>query len=143
MDKRFWFCGATVATAALLLGLLVHGVMLRADYLQLAGLYRTPPEATARVGWILLAYALLGLAMTWLYREIPTAPHGPAVTGLRLGAAVAMVSFVPWHLLAYAGQPLPLSLMLRQCLFDTVALLLLGLLLAWLQPRRRALAEHR
>lgn len=141
MDKRFWFCGGTVAMAALLLGLLVHGVLLRADYLQLAGLYRAPPDATARVAWILLAYILLGLSMTWLYREIPIGPRGPVVAGLRLGAALALASFVPWHLLAYAGQPLPLSLMLRQCLFDTAAMLLLGLLLAWLQPRRQALAE--
>lgn len=141
MDKRFWICGLVVSAAALLLGFLVHGLLLRDDYLALAALYRTQAQANANAGWILLAYALIGLSMTWLYRRLP-APEGAAAgQGLCFGLAIALLSFVPWHLLAYAGQPLPLSLTLKQCALDVAAMLLLGLLLAWLQPRRAALVE--
>lgn len=141
MDKRFWTCSLVVSMAALLLGFLVHGLLLRADYLAHADIYRDQAEANARFGWILLAYALLGCAMTWLYRHLHDADEVQLGTGLRFGIAIGLVSFVPWHLLAYVGQPLPLSLMLRQVLFDLVAMGLLGLLLAWLRPRRTDLAE--
>ena len=141
MDKRFWICGIVVAAAALILGFLVHGVLLRADYQALASLYRSQDEANAHAAWILPAYLMLGLAMTWLYRRMPASDGVDLGRGLRFGLAVALVSFVPWHLLAFVGQPLPLSLMLRQVAFDLVSMLLLGMLLAWLQPHRRVLAD--
>lgn len=139
MNKRFWVCGLVVAMAALLLGFLVHGVLLRSDYLAHASLYRSQPEANARFGWIIAAYLLIGFSMTWLYRRLHDANEVEFGTGLRFGIAIALVSFIPWHLLAYVGQPLPLSLMLRQVAFDTVAMAMLGLLLAWLRPGRVAL----
>ncbi|MDH5824037.1 hypothetical protein QFW77_13725 [Luteimonas sp. RD2P54] len=139
MDKRFWVCGLVVAMAALLSGFLVHGVVLRGDYLALAPLYRSQPEANARFGWIVAAYLLIGFSMTWLYRRLHDTEEVRFGTGLRFGIAVALVSFVPWHLLAYVGQPLPLSLMLRQVAFDFVAMATLGMLLAWLRPGRVAL----
>lgn len=139
MDKRFWICGIVVAAAALILGMLVHGVLLRADYQAMAALYRTQEEATAQAAWILPAYLLLGLAMTWLYRRMPASDGIDIRRGARFGLAVALVSFVPWHMLAFVAQPLPLSMMLRQVGLDLVAMVLLGILLAWLQPHRRVL----
>ncbi|HEY4530215.1 MAG TPA: hypothetical protein VIG97_07785 [Luteimonas sp.] len=139
MDKRFWICGIVVAAAALILGMLVHGVLLRADYQAMAVLYRTQDEATAHAGWILPAYLMLGLAMTWLYRRMPASDGVDLRRGARFGLAVALVSFVPWHMLAFVAQPLPLSMMLRQAGLDLVAMVLLGMLLAWLQPHRRVL----
>ncbi len=140
MDKRFWICGFTIAATALALAFIVHGVLLRADYLALAHLFRPQADANTQIGWILLAYASLGLAMTWLYRWLPPPDRSKRWHGARFGLAIALVSFVPWHLLAHAGQPFPLSLALKQIGFDVIAMLPLGLLLAWLQPHRRVLA---
>ncbi len=140
MDKRFWICGIVVGAAALILGMLVHGVLLRADYQAMAVLYRTQAQANAHAAWILPAYLLLGLAMTWLYRRMPASDGVELARGARFGLAIALVSFVPWHMLAFVAQPLPLSLMLRQVVLDLVAMVLLGMLLAWLQPHRRVLA---
>src|SRR5690606_38721099 len=143
MDKRFWICGIVVGAAGLLLGLLVHGLLLRPDYQALAQLYRSPEQANALAAWIIPAYLLLGLAMTWLYRRMP-ACDGDGVDlgrGARFGLAVALVSYVPWHILAFVGQPLPPSLVLRQVAFDRLAMVLLGMLLAWLQPHRRVLTS--
>lgn len=140
MDKRFWICGFTIAATALALAFIVHGILLRADYQALAHMFRPQADANARIGWILAAYASLGLAMTWLYRWLPPPARSKRWHGARFGLAIALVSFLPWHLLAYAGQPFPLSLALRQIGLDTIAMLLLGLLLAWLQPHRRGLA---
>lgn len=141
MDKRLLICGIVVAAAALILGFLVHGLLLRADYQALAALYRSQEQANAHAGWILPAYLLMGLAMTWLYRRMPATDGVDIARGARFGLAVALVSFVPWHMLAFVAQPLPLSLMLRQVALDLVAVVLLGMLLAWLQPHRRVLAD--
>lgn len=141
MDKRFLVCGIVVGAAALLLGFLVHGLLLRPDYQAHAALYRSPEQANAQAAWIIPAYALLGLAMTWLYRRMPASEGVDLARGARFGLAVALVSYVPWHMLAFVAQPLPLSLMLRQVGLDLVAMVLLGVLLAWLQPHRRVLAD--
>lgn len=141
VHKRFWICCLVMSMAALTLGFLVHGVLLRADYLALAALYRPADDASSRAGWILAAYASIGIGMTWLYLRLPAPErHGPR-SGMRFGLAVAMVSFLPWHLLAYVGQPLPASLTMKQVMLDTVAMLLLGLLLSWLQPARTELLQ--
>ena len=139
MDKRFWICGIVVGAAALILGLLVHGVVLRGDYQAMAALYRTQEQANAHAGWVLPAYLLLGLAMTWLYRRMPDSEGIDLRRGARFGLAIALVSFVPWHMLAFVAQPLPLAMMLRQVGLDLVAMVLLGILLSWLQPHRRVL----
>lgn len=140
MDKRFLICGIVVAAAGLILGFAVHGLLLRADYQALAPLYRTQAQANAHAAWILPAYLLFGLAMTWLYRRMPASDGVDLGRGARFGVAIALVSCVPWHMFAFVAQPLPLSLMLRQVAFDLLAMVLLGMLLAWLQPHRRALA---
>lgn len=139
MGKRFWVCGIVVAMAALVFGFVIHGLLLRGDYLAHAALYRSQAEASARFPWIMIAYALIGFSMTWLYQRLHEGDQVHLREGLAFGIAIGLVSFVPWHLLAYVGQPLPLSLMLRQVLLDLVAAGLLGMLLSWLRPRRREL----
>ena len=141
MDKRFLMCGIVVAAAALILGVVVHGLALRADYQALAPLYRSQQQANAHAALIIPAYLMLGLAMTWLYRRMPASSGVDLARGARFGLAVALVSYVPWHIFAFVAQPLPVSLMLRQVALDLVAMVLLGVLLAWLQPHRRALAD--
>ena len=141
MDKRAWACAGVVAAVALALGFILHGALLRGDYLALQHLFRSQAEANAKLGWIALAYACIGIAMTWLYVRLPPPARSRRGHGLRFGLACALLSFVPWHLLAYAGQPLPFALTARQLLGDTVAMVLLGMLLAWLDPSRTALRE--
>jgi len=139
MGKRFWICSILVSVAAMVLGLVVHGLLLRGDYIAHADLYRSQVESSARAPWVLAAYALIGFAMTWLYYRLHDSDQVQLRNGLEFGLAIGLVSFVPWHMLVYVAQPLPLSLMLRQSLLDLVAAGLLGMLLAWLRPRRRVL----
>ena len=54
---------------------------------------------------------------------------------------MALFSIVPGYLIHYAVQPLPASLVIKQIVYGTITMLLLGLLVAWLQPRRKVLAE--
>ena len=59
--------------------------------------------------------------------------------GVAAFAAVAVMSTIPGYLVYFAVQPLPPPLVLKQVIFGTLAMLLLGLLLAWLSPARKTL----
>lgn len=141
MDKRFWVCGILVAIAALLLDFLVHGVLLAGDYQPLVsrGIMRDPIDAQGYLPYMLGAHLLIGFGLTWLYRK-GVDPGKPALgQGLRFGAAVAAIATLPGYLIYYAVQPLPATLVCKQLLYGAIATLLLGLLLAWLNPGRKTL----
>ncbi len=140
MDKRFWICGILVSIAALLLDFLLHAVILQGDYDALpVGIMRTPADQAHYLPYMLAAHLLIGFGLTWLYRK--GIDHGKAALGqgLRFGAAIAALSTIPGYLIYYAVQPLPAALVHKQLVFGTLATLLLGLLLAWLNPGRKTL----
>lgn len=141
MDKRFWFCGVVTSLAALVLDFLIHGVLLQADYAALApsGFVRGTEAGSRYLPWMLLAHVGIGLGLTALYRAFHPAPTSDVRQGLRFGALMAVAATIPGYLIYYAVQPWPATLVLKQVLLSTTAMLLLGLLLAWLQPRRRVL----
>src|SRR5690606_1623053 len=141
MGKRFWICGVVVSFAALLLTFLVHALLLGGHYAELGAMYRDADDGARRFGWLLLAHALIGFAMTWIFARGFDHGRSTMAQGLRFGLAMALFGPVPAILLQYAMQPVPGALIARQALLGTLAMLLLGMLLAWLQPRRVALAD--
>lgn len=141
MDKRFWVCGLVMSIAALLLGFIVHGVLLAQDYAALGAMFRSDDDSRHYVHWMVLAHVLAGFAMTWIYAQGFSDGRPASMQGLRFGLAMALFSTIPGYLVYYAVQPLPASLVARQLVLGTIATVLLGLLVAWLQPRRKVLAE--
>lgn len=152
MRKRFWVCGIVVSIAAMLLDFLVHGLLLQGDYNALIaqGVMRSPEDAKHFMPYMAVAHLLIGYGLTWLYmhfngmqfngaRADRMATDSSLGSGLRFGAAVAVMSTIPGYLIYYAVQPLPAMLVHKQMIFSSIAMLLLGLLLAWLNPGRRTL----
>lgn len=138
MNKRFWICGLVVSVAALLLDFLIHGVLLRGDYNALvgSGFVRGPQEADGYLPYMVAAHLLIGFGMTWLYRQVSPAGVSSLVRGLRFGAGFALAATIPGYLIYYAVQPWPAALVHKQMLFGTAAVLVLGMLLGYLNPRR-------
>ncbi|MGI8561336.1 MAG: hypothetical protein ACR2J7_07880 [Luteimonas sp.] len=139
--KRFWVCGIVMTVAAQFVGFVIHAWLLDPDYLALATLYRPKDEAGRYMGWMLLAHACIGFALTWLYAQGYSKGRSAIGQGLRFGFALAVFSVIPGYLIYYAVQPLPATLVVKQIVFGTVSMLLLGVLVAWLQPRRPVLAD--
>lgn len=141
MNKRFLICGLVVALASLLLDMLIHGLLLGDSYRQLAttGFVRGPEQAGQYLHWLLLAHLLLGFGLTWMFSLSDPARAASPAFGLRFGAAAALIASVPNAMILFAVQPWPGPLVHKQILLSTAAMLLLGLLLAWLQPMRRSL----
>lgn len=129
-----------MSVATLLTGFVVHGLLLAGDYAPLIGtLLRTQEDSQHYFPWMIVADLLIGFTMTWLYRFGFSEGRTTAAQGLRFGVAVALLSVVPLHLIYYSVQPTPAVLVVKQVIFDTIRFMLLGVLIAYLQPRRAVL----
>ncbi len=135
MDKRFWISGLLMTVAAMMLGFVVHGVLLKPDYAALGPIMRTDDDSAHFMQWTLLADAAIGFGITWIYRQGYTPAKSAIGQGLRCGFAVALVSTIPMFLISYAVEPLPGTLVMKQELFATLQMLFFGVIAALLNPR--------
>jgi hypothetical protein len=134
MDKRFWISGVVMTIAAALLGFVVHGVLLTSDYTALGAIMRTPDDSAHYLPWMMLADVAIGFGFTWIYRQGYTASKSAVGQGLRCGLAIALVSVIPMFLIYYAVEPLPGMLVVKQECFSLLEMLLLGAIVALLNP---------
>ncbi len=131
MNKRFWLSLAVIFVASMVLGFVIHGLWLHADYAQLPNLMRPEAEAQRYFGWMLGAHVILSGAFVWIYQR--GREDKPWLgQGLRYGLAIALVSSVPMFLIYYAVAPYPGMVVAKQICGDTASMLVLGALVAWL-----------
>ena len=52
--------------------------------------------------------------------------------GIRFGIAVACLTVIPTYLIYHVVTPVPLALAIKQIVFDTIRVLLMGVVLAWI-----------
>ena len=124
-----WFAGAFV----------VHGVLLHPDYVAQAQLYRPEAESQQMFHFMVLAHLLMAGAFTWIYaRGVEAKPW--VAQGLRFGVAVALLTTVPWFLIYYVVMPLPSMLVIKQIVFESIQLLILGMIVAFFYREPEAVA---
>jgi hypothetical protein len=131
MNKKFLISVVVVFVLSMGLGFLVHGLLLNQAYTQLQGLFRTPQDAQAYFPFMLLAHVFIAFGFVWIYqRGKEDKPF--LAQGLRFGLAVAVLSTIPMYLIYYAVQPMPAAVVYKQIVFDTLSVLLMGVVVAWL-----------
>ena len=129
MNKRFLVSVVALFVASMLTGMVVHGMLLGSDYARLTTLFRTPESSQAMFGWMVFAHVLIAIGFTWIYRA--GRDSRPWVgQGVRFGLAVAVMSIIPGYLIYYAVQPMPGDVVLKQVVFDTISMVVLGLVAA-------------
>jgi len=132
MNKKFIISSLVAGFASLMFGFVVHAVLLHGDYTRLPQLYRPETQAQGYFGFMLLAHLLIGIGMTWIYRRGHEAGKGVLAQGARFGLAIAVVSTIPVFLIYFAVQPVPSDLVAQQIVFDSIGMVLLGIIVAWL-----------
>ena len=131
MNKKFFISVVVIFVLSMGLGFLVHGVLLNQAYTQLQGLFRTPQDAAAYFPFMLLAHVLIAFGFVWIYQR--GKENKPFLAqGIRFGLAVAVLMTIPMYLIYYAVQPMPSTLVYKQIVFDTLGILLMGVVVAWL-----------
>ncbi|GAB3377582.1 hypothetical protein [Lysobacter fragariae] len=136
MDKRFWISGVVMTIATMLLGFVVHGLLLANDYNALVGtVMRSQEEANGLMQWMMIADVCIGFAMTWIYRQGITGGRSTLAQGVRFGIAVAFLTVIPQFLIYYVVSAMPAALVHKQLIFDSLRMVVLGVLVAYLNPR--------
>jgi hypothetical protein len=132
MNRRFLVAWLVVFIAWMIGSFLVHGTLLHDDYARLPNLFRTEADAQRHFPLLILAHVILAGAFVWIYsRGVEDRPW--LAQGARYGLAVALLTTIPTYLIYHAVQPIPRSLVAKQIIFDTILLVLLGILVASLR----------
>ena len=80
---------------------------------------------------MVLAHVLLSGAFVWIYaRGVESKPW--VVQGVRFGVAVALLTIVPTYLIYFVVQPMPAALVIKQIAFDSILLVILGMVVAFM-----------
>ena len=132
MNTKFVVSSLVMGFASLMQGFLVHALALHNDYARLPQLYRPESQQQGQFGYMLLAHLLIGIGLTWVYRRGHEAGKGVLVQGARFGAAIAVLSTIPHFLIYFAVQPVPSDLVAQQIVFDSIGMMVLGVIVAWL-----------
>ena len=116
-----------VFIVANIFGTLIHAVLLKAAYLPIAGYYRERGEE--KMLFISLAYLSFAIGSVWVYAKGVENKNWLG-QGIRFGIAMWLILAVPSFLIAYAVQPVPGMLVVKQILFEGADKVLLGILTA-------------
>ena len=130
MGGRFWISGVVMSILAFANGFVVHGVLLHDDYSRLPNLLRPEVEAQGYFGWMLLADLLMGFGFTWIYVKGREPGKLAVGQGLRFGLAIAVLMTIPIYLIYYAVQPWPGEVVVKQIVYDTIGVLVMGVVVA-------------
>ena len=137
--KRYAIAVLVVLIAAHATGFVIHALILADDYKALVDqkLYSTPEQFQSRAWFLTVAYLAFALGTVWIYAmSVDAGPWIPQ--GVRFGIAVWLVLAVPSFVIAYAVQPIPGMLALKQLFWEFLNKILLGVITAALyrQPVR-------
>lgn len=130
--KRLILAIIVVFVVANLMGFLIHAYLLRPDYMLIAEHYR--PAGQEKMLFINLAYLAFAIGSVWVYAQgVEDKPW--LGQGIRFGIAMALILALPSFFIAYAVQPVPSALMVKQIMFETVGKILLGIVTAAIYRR--------
>jgi hypothetical protein len=131
MNKKFVIAWIVLLIAWFVGSFVVHGVLLRSDYMQLTNLFRVEGEQQKYFPLMFLAHVILSGAFVWIYaRGVEAKPW--LAQGVRFGVAVALLTIVPTYMIYFVVQPMPGELVMKQIVFDGVLMVILGTIVAWL-----------
>ncbi|MDX1516890.1 MAG: hypothetical protein R3288_08630 [Woeseiaceae bacterium] len=131
MDKKFVIAWVVLFVVWMAGSFLVHGLWLGETYKSMTALYRPEADQQATFPFMLLAHVMLAGGFIWIYRR--GREHKPWLgQGIRFGIIIALFAAIPTYLIYYAVQPLGAGLVVRQIVGDTLLLLVLGALVAFL-----------
>lgn len=129
MTRKFLFAWVVVFLVWMIGSFVVHGTLLKDDYAQLPNLFRPEAETAPYFPLMILAHVLMAAALVWIYsRGLADGPWVPQ--GLRFGLAVACLTTIPTYTIYYVVQPMPGMHVVKQIVFDSILVLLLGVVAA-------------
>ena len=131
MNRQFVISVVAMFVLAMGFGFLIHGTILHGEYAKLPNLMRTEAEAQKLFGLMFLAHLMFALGFTWIYIKGKEARPWLG-QGFRYGVAVAVMMTIPMYLIYYVVMPFPSDLVAQQIVYDTIGVIVMGIVLAWI-----------
>ena len=129
MKQRFLISVAVIFVMFMALGFFVHGFLLHRDYAQLPNLFRSEEDYLNHFQYMLLGQFLAAVAFVWIYlRGKEDKPF--LAQGVRYGLAIAAVMVIPKFMIYYSVQPIAGAIVFKQIIFDTLGVVLMGIVVA-------------
>ncbi|MCZ6506986.1 MAG: hypothetical protein O7A04_02905 [Acidobacteria bacterium] len=126
--KKIVISSAVLFVVSMLLGFVVHAMLLHGDY-EASGLMRSAEDQEAKFAFMLLAHVMIAIGFTLIYRR--GRENKPWLgQGVRFGLLWAFASLIPMYLIYHAVMPFEIGLIGKQIVLDTVAVVLLGVVVA-------------
>ena len=135
MNKNFLGTWVVVFILWMAGSFIVHGTLLHNDYAALSNLFRSEADAQQHFPFMIIAHVILAGAFTWIYIRGHEAKPWLA-QGLRFGLAVALLTVIPTYIIYYVVQPMPGMTVVKQIIFDTIVLLVVGAAAAFMNRGR-------
>ena len=141
MNKKFLMSWIAVFVIWMVGSFVVHVVLLGADYANAeSNLMRPEAELEGLFHWMLLARVIMSGAFVWIYgRGKEDKPW--VQQGVRFGIAVALLAAVPAYMISYVVQPTPGIIVVKQIIFDSVLIVILGIVVAFLNKPQAAASD--
>jgi hypothetical protein len=129
MNRTFVLSVVVMFIVLMALGFVVHALLLGPDYAKLTALFRGPDDAQRHFPFMLAAHLAMAIGWTWIYRM--GRENKPWLgQGIRFGLAVALIATIPTYLIYFAVQPMPSDMVALQITYDTLASVILGIVVA-------------
>jgi hypothetical protein len=129
VNKRFLVSLIVMFIMVMALGFVVHGLLLTPDYKQLPGIMRNDADSLAHMPYMLIGQFFFAVAFVWIYQR--GKEDKPFVAqGIRYGLAMAALTVVAKFMIYYAVEQLPGMLAVKQIVCDSIAMVLMGVVLA-------------
>jgi hypothetical protein len=129
MNKAFVWSVVAMFIVSMILGMVVHGMLLGSEYAKLTNLFRSEADSQQHFLYMILAHVLMAIGWTWIYRM--GRENKPWLgQGVRFGLAVALLCTIPGYLIYFAVQPLPSDMVAQQIVYDTIACVIMGIVVA-------------
>ena len=139
MNKKFLISWGAVFVVWFVGSFLVHGLMLGETYAELTNMMRPEAEAEALFHFMLLAHVLMAGAFVWIYQRGHEDKPWMA-QGLRYGIAIALLAPIPTFMIYYVVQQTPGMLAVKQSIGDSVVVIVVALVVAFLNKAPAAAA---
>ncbi len=141
MNKKFLISWVVIFVVWMVGSFVVHGVLLGAAYADMPNLMRPQAEQQEYFHWMLLAHIIMAGAFVWIYnRGNEDKPW--LQQGIRYGVAIALLAAVPVYMIYYAVQPIPGMHVVKQIIFDSALIVILGIVVAFLNKPQTATASE-
>lgn len=131
MNKKFVISWVAVFVVWMIASFLVHGLWLGETYAGLTDIMRPEAEQMELFHFMLIAHVLMSGAFVWIYQR--GEEDKPWMSqGIRYGAAIAVLAPIPTFMIFYTVQQTPAMLAVQQAIGDSIVVVVLGVLVAFL-----------